>query len=551
VNPQVIVMRSGKFVFVTVGVILLINGRPGEPLRAQARPTSVSATELSDLRAWDQRVDRMVRADELRVRRTVDDPLLPGRVHERLDQFHDGIRVFGGDIARQTQGGVTVSIFGTIHPDIDIDVSPALSADDIRAIVERLSGAVVGRDRVPELVILPDGAGGYRLTYRVKVFTALEGTEYFIDAKTGGLVRQRIGAQRQTSVVGSGAGVLGDQKKISITSQSGTFVATDRLRPPALNTYDARGNVTKVLNYLNGVTQLAPSDLATSTSSTWTDGVSLDAHAYIGYVYDYYFKRFGRRGLDNKNIGLISIVHPVRRNDIFTQPNEIVGLFYLNAFYAGDGIMVFGEGLPPGLVTLPGRQSWNFLAGGLDVIGHELTHGVTEFSSNLIYENESGALNEAFSDIMGTSIEFFYQPTGTGQMQADYLIGEDVITPGGLRSLSNPAAMGDPDHYSKRYVGDEDNGGIHTNSTIAGHAFYLAIEGGTNRTSGLAVQGVGAANREQMEKVFYRGFTQLMPANATFAVARTVTIQAARDLYGVGGAVERAVTQAWAAVGVN
>jgi thermolysin len=202
-------------------------------------------------------------------------------------------------------------------------------------------------------------------------------------------------------------------------------------------------------------------------------------------------------------------------------------------------------------VTLPGRQSWNYLAGGLDVIGHELTHGVTEFSSNLIYENESGALNEAFSDIMGTSIEFFYQPTGTGVMQADYAMGEDVITPGGLRSLSNPALFGDPDHYTKRYIGNQDNGGVHTNATIATHAFYLAIEGGTNRTSGIAVTGIGAANREQMEKVFYRGFTQLMPANATFAVARTVTIQAARDLYGAGGAVERAVTQAWTAVGVN
>ena len=87
--------------------------------------------------------------------------------------------------------------------------------------------------------------------------------------------------------------------------------------------------------------------------------------------------------------------------------------------------------------------------------------------------------------------------------------------------------------------------------TIATHAFYLAIEGGTNRTSGLNVAGVGAANRDQMEKVFYRGFTQLMPSNGTFEVARTVTIQAARDLYGVGSAAERAVTQAWTAVGVN
>jgi Zn-dependent metalloprotease len=92
---------------------------------------------------------------------------------------------------------------------------------------------------------------------------------------------------------------------------------------------------------------------------------------------------------------------------------------------------------------------------------------------------------------------------------------------------------------------------VHTNSGIPNHAFYLAIESGTNRTSGLSVQGVGAANREQIEKVFYRAFVFLLPPNATFSVARSATIQAARDLYGGGSAVERTVTEAWTAVGVN
>jgi len=126
-----------------------------------------------------------------------------------------------------------------------------------------------------------------------------------------------------------------------------------------------------------------------------------------------------------------------------------------------------------------------------------------------------------------------------------------VVTPGGIRSMENPNVFGDPDHYSRRFLGTADNGGVHINSGIANQAFYLAIEGGTNRTSGLAVQGVGAGNRDQIEKVFYRAFTQLMPANSTFAVARAATIQAARDLYGAGSNPERAVTAAWTAVGVN
>ena len=92
---------------------------------------------------------------------------------------------------------------------------------------------------------------------------------------------------------------------------------------------------------------------------------------------------------------------------------------------------------------------------------------------------------------------------------------------------------------------------MHTNSGIPNQAFYLAIEGGTNRTSGLAVTGVGGANREQIEKAFYRAFTFLMPTNSTFATARNTSIQAARDLYGANSTAERAITQAWTAVGVN
>jgi thermolysin len=170
---------------------------------------------------------------------------------------------------------------------------------------------------------------------------------------------------------------------------------------------------------------------------------------------------------------------------------------------------------------------------------------------------EPAALNEAFADMMGTSVEFFYQSPGNGPRKSDYLIGEDVFTgvnagvPNGIRSMSNPSLYGDPDHYSRRYTGSGDSGGAHTNSAIPSQAFYLAIEGGTNRTSGQAVQGVGATNREQIERVFYRAFTVLLPRSASFSVARAATIQAARDLYGSGSAPERAVTQAWSAVGVN
>ncbi|MGH2626698.1 MAG: M4 family metallopeptidase, partial [Anaerolineales bacterium] len=251
--------------------------------------------------------------------------------------------------------------------------------------------------------------------------------------------------------------------------------------------------------------------------------------------------------LDNANLAVRGITHPVRREDVFRFPNNLFPELYCNAFYFGDGLMIFGEGLPFPV----GGQTCDFLAGALDVVAHELTHGVTDYSSRLIYRNESGALNEAISDIMGTAVEFFYQAPGSGPLRADYLIGEDVLVPGGIRSLPSPSVFGDRDHYSIRFLGAEDNGGVHINSTIVGHAYYLAVEGGTNRVSGLAVQGVGTANREQVERVFYRAFMMLLTPAANFAQARAATIQAARDVFGSASPAERAVTQAWTAVGVN
>src|SRR5262249_9628734 len=156
--------------------------------------------------------------------------------------------------------------------------------------------------------------------------------------------------------------------------------------------------------------------------------------------------------------------------------------------YPAANVMVYGEGLPPGLYLLSNGHYYDYFSGALDIVAHELTHGVTQFTSNLEYRNESGALNESFSDMMGTSVEFFYQPPGSGPMKADYFLGEDIsvpVVPGALpagdRSMENPGIYGHPDHYSKRYTGTADNGGVHTNSGISNQMFYLAIEGGANR----------------------------------------------------------------------
>jgi bacillolysin len=522
-------------------------------------PDSTNATA-----DWGAIVDRMTRGDELRARLTRTDTLIAGRSVEQLTQYYKGVHVWGGSVARQFDGSSVISVFGSVYQGLDLEVTPALDRDAARAALEAIGGTMLTTDTDPELVVLPldDGA---RLAWTGAVMLRGDVVRAFVDAANGRVLRRYTAIQRQAAnaAIGHGTGVLGDDKKVSATAASGTFLASDPLRPPVIVTYDMKGDINRTLRVLENLTLLVPSDVAVNGTNNWTDAAVVDAHAYSAYTYDYYFKRFGRRGLDNANHSVRNITHTVKRNDVFTAPDDIFGQFYVNAFYCGDcagGVMVYGEGLPGGVRLTDGTR-WDFVSGALDVVAHELTHGVTDFSSRLEYVNESGALNEAFSDMMGTSVEFFVQPPGNGPMQADYLIGEDIVVgvvsgvPNGIRSMANPQLYGQPDHYSKRAIlppdDEHDNGGVHINSGIPNQAFYLAIEGGTNRTSGIKVTGVGAANREQIEKVFYRAFTQLMPSNADFSMARAITLRAAQDLYGVNSAPYHAVRDAWTAVGVN
>ena len=520
---------------------------------AGAQETRVSPRGAAALRQWDATVTASVRAGDLRRRSVRADTLVPGRRHERYDQYERGVRVYGADIARQLDSrGQAVSIFGTLYSGISIPVAPTLSQGAAKQRIEALGGATLGEARQPELLILPLAGGRYALTWHERIFSPADGTmkAYFLDAHTGAVVKARNEIKKQ-GPVGRGTGVLGDQKKMSVTGQGGRFIAQDALRPPDLVTFDMKGDVNRVISFLNGEISLGSNDVASDTDNVWADPAAVDAHAYAGFTYDYLFKRFGRRGLDNDDIQILSLVHPVLRADLldYIDVSFIIDLFYLNAAYFGNGVMVYGEGLPPGYTA--GGQVWDYVSGALDIVAHELTHGVTDYSSGLIYEGESGALNESYSDIVGSAVEFFFQERGTGPLRSDWLMGEDVIRPGGLRNMANPAAVGDPDHYSRRYMGTEDGGGVHTNSAISNLAYVLAIEGGPHPRTGAAVQGVGFANREQIERVFYRAFTQLMPANTNFRQARAITLQAARDLYAANPAVEAAIAQAWSAVGVN
>jgi thermolysin len=490
------------------------------------------------------RVDAMLRIGELDIASRQDDTMISGRVHERLNQVFKGVPVFGGQVARQMDGRAIVTVSGRIYEGIDLDVAPQISPERAAEIAVSRSGAGANVHGDTTLGILPVAGGSYRLVYRMEVRSDWDIREVHVDAKTGEIVRSF--SKIQTSwAIGQGTGVLGGLRKMSTDATSSTFRAVDLLRPMPSYTLSFPGTPRRLNDFLNSGL-LFNSDIATDSDNVWTDGPTVDAHVYQGYVNDYYFKRYGRRGLDDHNLEIDGIVHPLARSQVNNQPPDVVSTYVNNAFFCCDGVMLYGDG--------DGRI-YTYLAGGLDVVAHEMSHGVTAFSSDLVYQDESGALNEAFSDIMGASVEFFYQPVGTGPEKADWLIAEDVVLvpPGYLRSLSNPNAVRDPDHYSLRqFIGtDNDNGGVHYNMTIATHAFYLAVAGGRNRVSQMTVTGVGMSNLERMEKIFYRAWVFLMGPNSQFSDARAATLQAASDLYGSNSNERSQVAAAWSAVGVN
>ncbi len=269
-----------------------------------------------------------------------------------------------------------------------------------------------------------------------------------------------------------------------------------------------------------------PGKLVRKEGKPATQDVAIDeAYDYLGATYDCYKEKCGRNSIDNYGMKLIATVH--------------FGEKYANAFWNGSQ-MVFGDG---------DGQVFGRLTLDLDVIGHELAHGVTEFESGLIYQYQSGALNESYSDVFGIMIKQFYQKLTVEQ--SDWLIGTNCILGEqyALRSMKAPGTAykdhpvlgsdpqpGTMDTY-KKLEPWEDNGGVHINSGIPNYAFYVtAME-------------IGGYAWEKAGKIWYQALPKLK-RDATFADGAKVTIQVAGELFGEDSAEKAAVTKGWKAAKV-
>jgi Zn-dependent metalloprotease len=448
-----------------------------------------------------------------------------GRTHVRLQQTFQGVPLFGKELLVHLEGlnGVYL-VQGSSEPTPrGLTTTPGITADAASATVRADLNAANDAPVSTELTIYTPATGAPILAYKVDIAPALDSRWiYFVDAARGGIVH-RIRNLHDAPVTASGTDVHGTSRSFAAW-QEGTgnaFYLIDPTRPTADAPYNPVGGGPKpsgdtfVLRSNVDGSQL--SYVTSTTLNGGWDAAAVSAADNTRKVFDYYTNTHNRNSLDGNGKNLMVAVH--------------FGDKLNNAFWNGT-FMVYGDG---------DNQLFKPLAGCLDVAAHEMTHGVIENSANLVYENQSGALNESFADIFGAMVD-----------RDDWTMGEDctIPAPGYLRNLQNPAqAVSSQPTKMSQYqnlpnTAQGDNGGVHVNSGIPNRAAYLIAEG-------LSTEGLGTSiGREKTEQIFYKALTTYLTASSQFVDARRATIQAATDLYGAGSADVQAVTKAWDVVEV-
>ncbi len=312
---------------------------------------------------------------------------------------------------------------------------------------------------------------------------------------------------------GAAAGMTARNLAPEVAFIPGKYRLREAGRGTGISTYDAR----------NGTDLPVAVDFVDADSS-FTEAraqAGVSVHWAVEAVYDYYLMRHGRNSYDDAGARIISYVH---------YDNN-----WSNAVW--DGMrMGFGDG--------PGNDAPYV---SIDIVGHEFTHGVTQYTADLIYHGEPGALNESFSDIFGTAIEFT-TPGVTGS----WLMGAGATS---LRSLSDPKTFRDPDTYLGQFwvsVTDTfDNGGVHVNSGAQNHWFYLLSEGGSGVNDNNEAYSVAGIGMEQAAQIAYRNLSVYLTPSSGYREARLGSLHSALDLFGSDSPQYQAVKDAWYAVGVS
>ncbi|GAV42983.1 M4 family metallopeptidase [Streptomyces acidiscabies] len=455
-----------------------------------------------------------------------------GSRHVRYDRTYRELPVLGGDfVVHLTPDGTyrgadratksAISLPG-ITPEVPAPEAAGVAADALRA--AHPGDTLTQVTAEPQLVV--DALhGAPRLAWRTEA-AALDplgnpvARTVLTDARTGA----RIDAwDTLEAVTGDGRSLYSGTVALETTPSGSAYQLKDPTRGDTY-TRDA-----------SGTSPLTDDDNHWGTGTTDDPSTAaVDAQYGSATTWDYFKDVHGRNGIADDGKGSYNRVH---------YGNKLANAYWNDACFC----MTYGDG-----------DGTNFgPMTGLDVTAHEMTHGVTSRTAGLVYTGESGGLNEATSDILGTLVEFY---AANPQDPGDYLIGEKIVRPGlkqdALRYMDRPSRDGGSADY---WSGSLAKLSVHYSSGVANHFAYLLAEGSGARTvngvaydsptsDGSTITGIG---RDRLGAIWYRALTVYMTSTTNYAGARAATLNAARDLYGAGGTEYATVAAAWSAVNVN
>jgi len=452
-----------------------------------------------------------------------------GSEHVRFQRSYKGLPVIAGDlVVRSEASGQFHSLSQSLRAPVALNIKPTVSAAKSAPVALGHFGHRDGVVQGQQLVVYARGSQP-RLAWNVQVNgVQQDGTpseaHLVIDAHTAALL-DRWDDIHTADALGTGN-----------TLYSGSVALHGKLNPAGTK-YQLQ-DLTRGKHYVVTMNNGTSTETRLSgPDNTWGNGLktnvetaAADAAYGQNVTWDYFKNVHGRSGIANDGKGARSRVHYWTNYD--------------NAFWSDACFcMTYGDG-----------SFFNPLV-SIDVAGHEMTHGVTSRTAGLIYSGESGGLNEGTSDIFGSMVEFY---AANANDPGDYLIGEEISKTAGtaLRYMQQPSIDGVSSDCWYNGVG---NLNVHYSSGVANHFFFLLAEGTTNGApsktcvAGNTRVGTGTGTlvgigRAAAEKIWYRALTMKMTSGETFAAARTHTVAAAEELYGVGSAQALATAAAWTAV---
>ena len=460
--------------------------------------------------------------------------------HIKYQQYYNDLRVVGAKYTLHTKNNIVHKSTGRIAPFISINVDPGIQAADvIQSAKDFVMNVLLKGEYHPDLELdfhdielciidqaYPKFTGNYKLAYQI---FAEANTSHpihekiYVDAMSGKIISHFTEVCDHNVPGKVKTRYYGTKDIIADSVASNMYVLRDSTRGQGV--FTVKGP-TKDNSYALDYPDFYDDDNIWDNQNENFDEVAGDAHYCASSFYDLILDEFGWNGLDNEGLEFVTVVHASRR-------------FYVNAYWNGDKIFIGnGDCDQYGPLTV------------LDVIGHEFTHGLIDYSCDLVYQDESGALNESLADIFGKTLEYKYDSENF-----TWLIGNKFRTAdpdGGFRDMKDPNEANDPKYYLGEdwYFGAGDRGGVHSNSGVFNYWYYLLVEGESGTNEAGYDYNVEAIGIDDAMQIAWGCMTAYFSEDTNYPEAMRLSLEQTIDLFGENSQQYRSVLEAWTTVGL-